>query len=182
MQLDAAALPNHKSPFRTLPSPAFPKDFQFDFGSVDATANARLEFSKIRSQLANYHAQIEENVHEAERLCKKALRLSVSPDQFHALKENQQRLKSTYEGLIRQTDGVLDRLDIATALLIEFSTRSSKLQSCIFDKSREIDSQRLKANIGGLAEAKKLLKPIEDEIHTMAGEIKESANGGPHRC
>lgn len=74
------------------------QEFQFDFGSVEATSNARLEFSvkfkliliykkifllqKIRNRLESYAIQIEDNIHNSERLCVEGAE-TLTPEQFH---------------------------------------------------------------------------------------------------
>lgn len=74
---------------------------------------------------------------------------------------------------------LLDRLDIATALLIEFSTKSSQIQSWIFDKSREIDL--IRAGSGDpthLEESKQKFKKLEEEIGAKNDELKIIAQLG----
>lgn len=107
-----------------------------------------------------------------DRLCLEGAE-TLSPEQFHNLKENRQQLRLTYETLIRQTDLLLDRLDIATALLIEFSTKSSQIQSWIFDKSREIDAIRAgSGDPNRLTESKQKFKRLEEEISTKNEALK----------
>lgn len=46
----------------------------------------------------------------------------------------------------RQADAILARLDLATALLLEFTSRASTFQSWIFERGRQLDS--LRAELG----------------------------------
>lgn len=127
---------------------------------------------KLRDRLVSYSREIDENIRDVERLCDEGAE-TLSPEQFHALKENRQKLQSMYESLIRQTDALLDRLDVATALLIEFSTKSSQLQSWIFDKSRSID--RIRAECGdptSLTSAKQLVKQLDEDIQCKQTDLK----------
>lgn len=115
---------------------------------------------------------MDENLREADRLCEEGVE-TLTPEQFHSLKECQQKLRSTYTEIIRQTDAILDRLDLATALLIEFSTKSSQLQSWIFDKSRDLNELRMRAgDLGALAETKRLLKALDKKIAGGAANLK----------
>lgn len=90
-----------------------------------------------------------------------------------SLKENQQKLRTTYESILKQTDAVLDRLDLATVLLIEFSTKSSQLQSWIFEKSSKLNALRLRSgDPNNLPNSKNELKILDDEISSRGSELK----------
>jgi len=127
----------------------------------------------LRERLVyEYSHKIEESVKEADRLCIEGAD-TLSPEQFHQLKENRHKLWNSFGALIKQTDAVIDRLDVATALLIEFSTKSSQFQSWIFDKSREID--QLRVDIGpdrGRVDAtKQAFKSLDEEIVSRREEL-----------
>lgn len=113
-----------------------------------------------------------------DRLCLEGAE-TLSPEQFHNLKENRQKLCFTYKTLIQQTNLLLDRLDIATALFIEFSTKTSQIKSWIFDKSREIDA--IRAGSGDpcdLTGPKKKFKYLEEEINNKTETLKLIAQLG----
>lgn len=67
----------------------------------------------------------------------------LTPDEFHTLKENGQKLLQTFQNVTSQTDEAVEKLDIATPLLIEFSTKSGELHSWLYDKSKELDEADL---------------------------------------
>lgn len=127
----------------------------------------------MRERLVNeYSHRIEESVKEADRLCIEGAD-TLSPEQFHQLKENRHKLWNSFEALIKQTDAVIDRLDVATALLIEFSTKASQFQSWIFDKSREIDQLRadISPDRGRIDATKQAFKSLDEEIVSRREEL-----------
>lgn len=66
------------------------------------------------------------------------------------------------------------RLDVATALLIEFSRKSSEFHSWIFAKSRELEGTRLRSgDPTRLAQSKREAKQHYDDIIANGDKLRE---------
>lgn len=81
------------------------------------------------------------------------------------MQESRQRLHSTFESLARQADSVLARLDLATALLLEFTTKASAFQSWVYERGRQLDA--LRADSGHpnvLEENRRRFRILNEEI------------------
>jgi len=62
--------------------------------------------------------------------------------------------------LERQADAILARLDLATALLLEFTSRASSFQSWVFEHGRQLDA--LRAESGDPEKLDYLRRAFED--------------------
>lgn len=97
----------------------------------------------LREKLAEYRTQIDNGVKEVNDLCVDGAGV-LTPDEFHSLKENGHKLLQTFQSVMTQTNEAVEKLNIATPLLIEFSTKSGELYSWLFDKSKELDEADLR--------------------------------------
>uniref|UniRef100_A0AC35EZZ2 Uncharacterized protein n=1 Tax=Panagrolaimus sp. PS1159 TaxID=55785 RepID=A0AC35EZZ2_9BILA len=149
------------------------RQIELNFSSPDSAADARIELLKVKESLAAYGVKIEQNLREADRLCHDGAEI-LTPEQYHALKEGREKLQNTYRNLIEYTDKILKRLDVATALLIEFSTKSSEFHSWIFSKSRELEGTRLRSgDPSRLSESKREAKQLYDDIIANGDKLRE---------
>uniref|UniRef100_A0A7E4ZUM8 V-SNARE domain-containing protein n=1 Tax=Panagrellus redivivus TaxID=6233 RepID=A0A7E4ZUM8_PANRE len=98
----------------TLPSA---NSISFDFSNPNSAGDARIHLLRVKEQLAAYGKQVEDSIHEAEQLCNDGAD-ALSPEQFHALKEAQFQLRSTYKQLTSHTDAILARSVILFFLLL----------------------------------------------------------------
>uniref|UniRef100_A0A915N437 GAR domain-containing protein n=1 Tax=Meloidogyne javanica TaxID=6303 RepID=A0A915N437_MELJA len=108
---------------------------------LNSEKEARSHFVGMREKLNSYSTEVAKQIAEADRLCVECAD-SLSPEQFHLLKENRHCLQHTFERLERQADAILARLDLATALLLEFTSRASSFQSWVFEHGRQLDALR----------------------------------------
>nr|CAD2200604.1 unnamed protein product [Meloidogyne enterolobii] len=113
----------------------------------------------MREKLNSYSTEVAKQIAEADRLCVECAD-SLSPEQFHLLKENRHCLQHTFERLERQADAILARLDLATALLLEFTSRASSFQSWVFEHGRQLDA--LRAESGDPEKLDYLRRAFED--------------------
>uniref|UniRef100_A0A915MYH2 Uncharacterized protein n=1 Tax=Meloidogyne javanica TaxID=6303 RepID=A0A915MYH2_MELJA len=126
---------------------------------LNTEKEARSHFVGMREKLNSYSSEVAKQIAEADRLCVECAD-SLSPEQFHLLKENRHCLQHTFERLERQADAILARLDLATALLLEFTSRASSFQSWVFEHGRQLDS--LRAESGDPEKLDYLRRAFED--------------------
>ncbi|KAK0426456.1 hypothetical protein QR680_009719 [Steinernema hermaphroditum] len=133
-------------------------------GTTDSTTNARLQMQSVREELAQWGMRISESIREADRLCEEGADV-LTPEQFHELKENRDRLSATYQAMVTKTDAILERLNVATSMLIEFSNESSSMHSWINDRTRQMN--RIKMESGdpkAVEEAKARVRDFTEDV------------------
>ncbi|KAI3410026.1 hypothetical protein GPALN_006390 [Globodera pallida] len=131
--------------------------------------------AEMREQLHSQTVRVEESIAEADRLCSEGAQ-TLSPEQFHALKESRQRLHATFESLLRQTDAALSRLDGVTALLLEFASRTSTFQSWVFERGRELDALRAASgDPATLEDNRRMYRELTEHILSKRAELSAIA-------
>lgn len=67
--------------------------------------------------------------------------------------------------MLRQIDSVLARLDLATALLLEFTSKTSAFQSWVFERGRELDALKARSGEPARMDANRIeFKELNDVI------------------
>ena len=73
----------------------------------------------------------------------------------------------------RQADAILARLDLATALLLEFTSRASSFQSWVFERGRKLDSLRAESSDPErLDDIKRAFQDLNEQILVSFDELE----------
>uniref|UniRef100_A0A1I7TIM4 GAR domain-containing protein n=1 Tax=Caenorhabditis tropicalis TaxID=1561998 RepID=A0A1I7TIM4_9PELO len=100
--------------------------------SVDA---ATKNVQKVKESLDTWRDRIKERLDAIDELCREEGD-SLTPEQYSALREMRRQLADEYETVLRTVEGIHTRLNILSALLIEFSSLTSSMQSWMTDRTR----------------------------------------------
>ncbi|CAB3407856.1 unnamed protein product [Caenorhabditis bovis] len=100
--------------------------------SVEAASK---NVEKVKDSLDAWRDRIKERLDAIDDLCRDEAD-SLTPEQFAALREKRRVLADEYENVLRTVEGIHSRLNILAALLIEFSSLTSSMQSWMTDRTR----------------------------------------------
>uniref|UniRef100_A0A8R1E2J6 GAR domain-containing protein n=1 Tax=Caenorhabditis japonica TaxID=281687 RepID=A0A8R1E2J6_CAEJA len=100
--------------------------------SVEAAAK---NVEKVYQSLDSWQDRIKERIEAIDQLCRNELD-TLTPEQYSALRTMRKQLADEYETVLRNVEGIHKRLNILSALLIEFSSLTSSMQSWMTDRTR----------------------------------------------
>ncbi|GMT26946.1 hypothetical protein PFISCL1PPCAC_18243, partial [Pristionchus fissidentatus] len=143
----------------------------FDLSRPDAGGASR-NMQNLRSDLDSYAEKVKLKLETVDRLCHEGAD-KLTPEQFAELKEARARLERNYEAVVRTVENLQTRLNAIALLVIEFSSKSSEMQSWITDATRR--SGDIRANSADprmLPEERRRAKALMEDIATKEHELK----------
>ncbi|CAI2296036.1 unnamed protein product [Caenorhabditis sp. 36 PRJEB53466] len=143
--------------------------------SVEAASK---NMQQVKESLDTWRDSIKERLDEIDRLCRDE-RDAMTPEQYAALREMRHQLADEYETVLRTAEGIHSRLNILSALLIEFSSLTSSAQSWMTDRTRAAGNVRHKSGDPHKidetrAEARALLEEVvreESRLKTIGASV-----------
>ncbi|NP_001335519.1 Spectrin beta chain [Caenorhabditis elegans] len=137
--------------------------------SIDA---ATKNVQNVKQSLDSWRDRIKERLDEIDRLCTEEGD-SLTPEQYSALREMRRQLADEYDTVLRTVEGIHTRLNILSALLIEFSSVTSSMQSWMTDRTRLAGDIRHKSGDPmRIDEARFEAKSLMDEVIREESRLK----------
>ncbi|NP_001368632.1 Putative inactive caspase subunit p14 [Caenorhabditis elegans] len=137
--------------------------------SIDA---ATKNVQNVKQSLDTWRDRIKERLDEIDRLCTEEGD-SLTPEQYSALREMRRQLADEYDTVLRTVEGIHTRLNILSALLIEFSSVTSSMQSWMTDRARLAGDIRHKSGDPmRVDEARFEAKSLMDEVVREESRLK----------
>ncbi|KAK6036782.1 hypothetical protein COOONC_25713, partial [Cooperia oncophora] len=91
----------------------------------------------IKDSLDKWRREVKEKLEAVDTLCFEEAD-SLSPEQHALLRERRNQLTIDYDNVVREVETLHGRLNVLATLLIEFSSKSSSLQSWMTHQTRAI--------------------------------------------
>ncbi|KAK6730474.1 hypothetical protein RB195_007126 [Necator americanus] len=138
----------------------------------DTANSAQNDVQNLKKSLDDWRDQIKERLEAVDALCHESAG-SLSPDQYILLCEKKDQLTADYDNVVRTVENIYGRLDVLAALLIEFSSKTSSLQSWMTHQTRVIASIRERsADPQHLSEARHEAKVLLEEVAREENSLK----------
>ncbi|EYB85849.1 hypothetical protein Y032_0289g1495 [Ancylostoma ceylanicum] len=138
----------------------------------DTANSAQNDVQNLKESLDAWRDQIKNRLEAVDALCFESAD-SLSPDQYAFLREKKNQLTADYDTVVRTVENIHGRLNVLASLLIEFSSKTSSLQSWMTHQTRVIGSIRERsADPQYLSEARHEAKVLLEEVAREEGSLK----------
>ncbi|KAK6057216.1 MH1 domain protein [Cooperia oncophora] len=128
--------------------------------------------NNIKDSLDKWRREVKEKLEAVDTLCFEEAD-SLSPEQHALLRERRNQLTIDYDNVVREVETLHGRLNVLATLLIEFSSKSSSLQSWMTHQTRAIGLIRERsAELHHLSEARQDARRLLDEITQEESRLK----------
>ncbi|CAI5438399.1 unnamed protein product [Caenorhabditis angaria] len=127
---------------------------------------------KLKESLDSWRDRIKERLDAIDELCRDEAD-TLTPEQFAALREKRRLLADEYETVLRNVENIHTRLNILAALLIEFSSLTSSMQSWMTDRTRfGGDIRHMSADPEKFEQARIEAKSLLEEVQREESRLK----------
>ncbi|WKX89695.1 hypothetical protein Q1695_008943 [Nippostrongylus brasiliensis] len=138
----------------------------------DSAANAQSDVQNLKDSLDQWRREVKDKLEAVDALCFESAD-SISPEQYALLREKRNQLAIDYDTVVRAVEHLHGRLNVLASLLIEFSSKTSSLQSWMTHQTRVIGEIRERsAEPSRLNEARQDARRLLDEISQEEARLK----------
>ncbi|VDL73355.1 unnamed protein product [Nippostrongylus brasiliensis] len=131
-----------------------------------------IPLTNLKDSLDQWRREVKDKLEAVDALCFESAD-SISPEQYALLREKRNQLAIDYDTVVRAVEHLHGRLNVLASLLIEFSSKTSSLQSWMTHQTRVIGEIRERsAEPSRLNEARQDARRLLDEISQEEARLK----------